>query len=204
MGSNLISTATLQDHFHHLVVDAMLNQHVEGTDETKHYLTSLLVSFMSVDMLFDKDEQGMRIKPLAIMYGEAFQEHNPALRYQSLRKLGDTALFISGMFPGVLHRKPIGLDYYIAMGGNAYGLVSDLVTRVSRSKSFVVIFAELGQGFAQYVDVLSEVAEHSNMTNPVDLLEMYEQWLQTGSRRLAKKLRNAGIEPEIPVGKKFH
>lgn len=204
MGSNVISTDSLQDHFHHLVVDAMENQNVDGTDETKHYLTSLLVSFMSVDMLFDKDEQGMRIKPLAIMYGEACQEYSPALRYQILRKLGDTALFISGMFPGVLHRKPIGLDYYIAMGGNAYGLVSDMVPRVMRSQSFVVMFTELGQGFVQFVDVLSEVAENSNMTNHMDLLEMYEQWLQTGSQRLASKLRNAGIEPEMHTGKQFH
>jgi len=162
---------------------------------TTHYLTSLLVSFASADMLFHDDNEGRRIKPLAIMFCEAHQEASPSLRYQGLRHLGDTALFIAGMFPGVLHRKPVGLDYYIAMGGSAYGSVSDLLERMNYDEETSGIFLELGGQFALLVDVLSEVAENSNLNNQSDVLELYEQWLQTGSRRIANKLRAAGIEP---------
>ena len=195
MQSDVISFDSLQDHFHQLVVDARDNQHVNVSDETTHYLTSLLVSFSSSDTLFHEDEEGRRLKPLAIMYCEAHQETSPALRYQGLRQLGDTALFIAGMFPGVLHRKPVGIDYYIAMGGSAYGSVSELLERLNYWGSSSDVFTELGGQFALLVDVLSEVAENSNLNNHSDILELYEQWLQTGSRRLANKLRAAGIEP---------
>ena len=195
MQSDLISFDSLQDHFHQLVVDARDNQHVNVSDETTHYLSSLLVSFSSSDTLFHEDEEGRRLKPLAIMYCEAHQETSPALRYQGLRQLGDTALFIAGMFPGVLHRKPVGIDYYIAMGGSAYGSVSELVERLNYWGSSSDLFTELGGQFALLVDVLSEVAENSNLNNQSDILELYEQWLQTGSKRLANKLRAAGIEP---------
>ena len=195
MQSDVISFDSLQDHFHHLLVDARVNQHVDVSDVATHYLTGLLVSFASADTLFHEDEEGRRIKPLAIMFCEAHQEASPALRYQGLRHLGDTALFIAGMFPGVLHRKPVGIDYYIAMGGSAYGSASDLVERLNYSEDFSAVFLELGGQFALLVDVLSEVAENSNLNNQSDILELYEQWLQTGSRRLANKLRAAGIEP---------
>ncbi|MCW8962462.1 MAG: hypothetical protein OQL16_01605 [Gammaproteobacteria bacterium] len=195
MQSDVISFDSLQDHFHQLVIDARDNQHVDVSDETTHYLTGLLVSFSSVDTLFHKDEEGRRLKPLAIMFCEAHQEVNPALRYQGLRHLGDTALFIAGMFPGVLRRKPVGLDYYIAMGGSAYGAASDLVGRLNFSQAFSGIFLELGGRFALLVDVLSEVAENSNLNSHADILELYEQWMQTGSKRIANKLRAAGIEP---------
>ena len=195
MHSNVISFDSLQDHFHHLLIDARDNQHVKVTDVTTHYLTNLLVSFASVDTLFHEDEEGKRIKPLAIMFCEAHQEASPSLRYQGLRHLGDTALFVAGMFPGVLHRKPVGLEYYIAMGGSAYGSASNLVERINYSEAFTDIFSELCGHFSLLVDVLSEVAENSNLNNNADILELYEQWLQTGSQRLARKLRAAGIEP---------
>ena len=205
MRSEVISFDSLQDHFHHLVIDARNNQHVDVSDDTTHYLTSLLVSYASADELFHKDEEGTRIKPLAIMFCEAHQEASPALRYQGLRRLGDTALFIAGMFPGILHRKPVGLDYYIAMGGSAYGSVSDLVERLKLSQAFSGIFLELGRQFALMVDVLSEVAENSNLNSHADILELYEQWLQTGSKRIANKLRAAGIEPvEINDNRRQH
>lgn len=195
MRSEVISFDTLQDHFHHLVIDAIDNQHVDVAHDTTHYLSSLLVAYSSVDALFEKSEDGLYLKPLAVMYGEAYQQNNASLHYQSLRQLGDTALFIAGMFPGVLHRKPVGLDYYIAMGGNAYDQVSGLVARLKYSDAFKTIFTELGQSFALMVDVLSEVSEQCHLNNHSDLLQLYEQWMQTGSKHLENKLRNAGIEP---------
>lgn len=195
MHSDVISFDSLQDHFHHLVVDARDNQHVEVSDDTTHYLSSLLVAFSSVDMLFHKHEQGRYLKPLAIMYCEAQQQTSPSLKYQGLRQLGDTALFIAGMFPGVLRRKPVGIDYYIAMGGSAYGSVSGLVGRLRLNDAFSGVFTELCGQFASLVDVLSEVAENSNLHSHSDILELYEQWLHTGSKRIASKLRAAGIEP---------
>ncbi len=129
------------------------------------------------------------------MFCEAHQAQSAAMKYQGLRQLGDTALFIAGMFPGVLRRKPVGLDYYIAMGGSAYSSVSDLVERLRFGDGTSEVFTELYKCFPQLVDILSEVAEQSNLHSHADKLELYEQWLQTGSKRIASKLRAAGIEP---------
>jgi hypothetical protein len=195
MHSEVISLDSLDNHFHHLLVDAKQNQQLDVSDETTKYLTSLLVSFSSVDVLFQKDDEGRRLKPLAIMFCEAHQAQTTALKYYGLRQLGDTALFIAGMFPGVLRRKPVGLDYYIAMGGSAYSSVSGLVDRLKLGEGFCGLFTELYEQFPLLVDLLSEVAENSNLHSHADLLELYEQWLQTGSKRIAGKLRAAGIEP---------
>jgi len=40
-----------------------------------------------------------------------------------MQRLGDTALFIAGVFADSLNRKLVDVDYYVAMGGTAYAQV---------------------------------------------------------------------------------
>ena len=61
------------------------------------------------------------------MYSDALEEESGEARNQILRRLGDVALFISGVFSRSLKRRVVDVDYYIAMGGGAYlgGLLYD-------------------------------------------------------------------------------
>ena len=50
-------------------------------------------------------------------------------RKAAYKKLGDTALFLSGVFPSYVTSTPGGLGFYVDMGTNAYGQASSMVPR---------------------------------------------------------------------------
>ena len=57
------------------------------------------------------------------------------------------------------------------------------------------VYAELSYKFTDFVDALAEVGAEANFSNDSNLLRSYDNWLRTGSRRAARHLRHAGIEP---------
>jgi hypothetical protein len=61
------------------------------------------------------------------------------------------------------------------------------------------VFAELGDKFVGFVDVLSEVSERTACSSNGDLLRLYEKWLKTGSRRAGQLLVERGVVPNASV-----
>ena len=95
----------------------------------------------------------------------------------------------------VAHRKLVDVDYYVSLGGFAYGALSRVET-----DTLSPVFAELAEKFARFVDVLSEVSERSSCSSNADLLRLYERWMKTGSPRSAQLLAERGVVP-IPSAK---
>jgi hypothetical protein len=193
--ARLIVDTNVREFFQGLVNDAVANQHVETTEETLYYVVNLLVAFSDSRVLYEQTADGLQIKPLAFLYGEALEASSDNERNHALRQLGDLALFISGIFTDSLNRKPVDVDYYIAMGGNAYGYLSDVTQNTSRWQAFSEIFDELGNKFPAFVDVLGEVSENTHLRSDTDIMRLYEVWARTGSKRSENKLRRLGIEP---------
>ncbi len=90
------------------------------------------------------------------------------------------------------------VDYYVALGGYAYG---SLGRRDEDARAR--IFTELADKFVRYVDVLCEVSERTTMASNADLLRLYEKWLRTGSRRDGERLAERGIVPNASIGNRF-
>jgi hypothetical protein len=134
------------------------------------------------------------IKPLALTYGEALNENSALERTRLLQKLGDTALFIAGVFSDSLKTKLVDVDYYIAMGGSAYSSLSDAMRGYRAVSRAAFLFEELTQKFTDFVDVLNEVSQRSNLSSDADVLRLYEVWIRTGSKRARTRLRSLGIE----------
>ena len=44
-------------------------------------------------------------------------------------------------------------------------------------------------------DLLAEISETTRLTTPASIIQLYERWLQTGSRRAATLLAEQGITP---------
>jgi len=61
------------------------------------------------------------------------------------------------------------------------------------------IFAELGEKFVGFVDVLTEVSERTSCSSNADLLRLYEKWLKTGSRRSGQLLVERGVVPNVSI-----
>jgi hypothetical protein len=132
---------------------------------------------------------------LALIYAEAAEARTADEREALLRRLGDVALVLAGLFAASFSRKLVDIDYYIAMGGSAYGLLSEQSSASVRARTFRAIFGELSTKFQAFVDVLAEVGENTHMASQSDVLRLYEIWLRTGSAYAAERLRKQGIEP---------
>jgi hypothetical protein len=191
----LITETSLQEYFQSSVSDALDNQNVKAGDDTIHYVVNLLTSFSRAERLFERTPDGMMIRPLALLYAEAADGKTVDERNRALRRLGDVALFISGVFSQSLNRCVVDVDYYVSMGGSAYSHLSDTMRASNRGRAMSNIFDELASKFVKFVDVLGEVSEGPNRRNDIDVLRQYELWLRTGSERAAERLRAAGIQP---------
>jgi hypothetical protein len=135
------------------------------------------------------------LRPLALLYGEALEAPSHEERNQALKRLGDVALFISGVFADSLNRKLVDVDYYIAMGGKAYSYLSDSSRNTLRWQVLSEVFEELASKFAVFVDILGEVSENAHFNRDVDVMRLYEVWLRTGSKRAGRRLQRLGIQP---------
>jgi len=79
------------------------------------------------------------------------------------------------------------------MGGNAYGSLADCYPRTFPDKGLREVFADLAGHFMNYVDVLTEVSESSELYDDRDVLCLYESWLKTGSDYAQSRLRENGV-----------
>ena len=192
---SLITDKSAHEYFQDSVSDALNNQRVQASQDTVYYVVNLLANYIRSEQLFDQTPDGVVLKPLADFYAEAVEGPTPAEQHRALRKLGDVALFVSGVFSQSLNRKLVDMDYYVAMGGGAYGHLSGAMRGGAGVKALTEIFEELSEKFVDFVDVLAEVSERSHLSNDADIMRVYETWVRTGSRRAARTLRSVGIEP---------
>lgn len=202
--SAVITDTTPIEYFHESVANAMAHQQVQADDDTTHYLVSLLTHFVHAENLYEQTPEGRGLRPLAFLYADAVQSRNPAERQVALRRLGDVALFISGFFADSLDRKAVDVDYYIAMGGGAYGCLAEDLDGTQRGRALTPIYRELAEKFTPFVDVLGEVSESIQARDQRTLLRLYELWLRTGSPRLARRLREHGITPAPGLNTRHH
>jgi hypothetical protein len=191
----LIIEKNVAEFFQGLVTEAVANQQVETSEETLYYLVNLLTSFTRTKALYEKTADGLMLRPLALLYAEALDAPSQEDRNQSLKRLGDVALFISGVFADSLNRKLVDVDYYIAMGGNAYSYLSDSSRNTLRWQVLSEVFDELASKFGVFVDILGEVSEQAHFNRDVDVMRVYEVWVRTGSKRAEKRLQRLGIQP---------
>ncbi|MCC6207126.1 MAG: hypothetical protein IT488_03090 [Gammaproteobacteria bacterium] len=190
---HLITGTDLREYFQHTIDDALTTQGVDAAVETVYYIVDLLTAYQRADRLYEQTPDGFELKPLAIMYAEALQLPYPQQRNQMVQRLGDVALFISGVFSESLIRKPVDVDYYIAMGSNAYGYLSDAMRGTARGAAFCAIFTELSHKFPKFVAALACVREGGEPNTDTDILRIYDQWLRTGDRGAGQRLRELGI-----------
>jgi hypothetical protein len=183
-----VATATsARDFFHEMLSGAMTHQRVGVQGETEAYLVNLLVEFLSADQLFVRDESGrVDQEPLAFMLKRAIEAPREE-RARQLRRMGDTALYVSGFFADSLDRKLVDVDYYAAMGGRAYDALSGM-SRGHRS-----VFSELAEKFLRIVDLFNEISERAAVTTNAGILRLYERYVRTGSGRLRDILRDRGV-----------
>jgi len=184
-----------REFFQGAIKSALSNQHFTASDEAVIYLVNLLLAFLRSEKLFDSTADGLTIKPLALLHSEALAANSELDRTKTLQRLGDVAMFIAGLHAQSLGRSLVDVDYYIAMGGHAYGYLAGSRRYLRKPGGIRVLFNELSEKFTGFVEILAEVSESNNFNGYRDILRLYELWQYSGSVRLAKKLQQLGIQP---------
>lgn len=175
--------------FRQLVREALDEQRVEPSEDAEFYLVSLLEGFMRTDAEFFS-------RPLALDYLEALEEA-PAARYRKLKHVGDTALFMSGVFLDKLERTVVGAGYYTSLGGLAYHHLATL-PGTTVAGSVIELFAEMSSRFTDFVRVLAQMSLQELFPSDQDLLRVYRRWLATRGSRDAELLLRRGVIPYAP------
>lgn len=189
----LVTEKDLDSYFKSSILSALSNQRVDASEHTVVYLSSMLVHFSQTEHLFEKTEHGYQLKPLVLYYADYTEAKSTSERSYALRRLGDVALFICGLYSQSLNKKVVDIDYYIAMGGGAYARLS--CDQQPHNQVFTDIFAELANNFVNFMDVLSEITEAQHSSHS-DILRQYEIWLRSGSKAAKKRLISQGIYPQ--------
>ena len=193
----VVQVQNLRDFFRTSIDDAIDRQGVRVQPPTVQYVVNLLTLYSRSEALYAHDRDSYGIKPLALMLADAADTASPEARNQLLQRIGDVALFISGFFSDGLADAAVDVDYYIHMGGNAYGSLSTEMRGSLRADALSPIYGELAQQFTALVDVLNEVRDGSALSH-ADLARVYDVWRKTGSSRALAQLRECGIEPLLP------
>ena len=191
----VVRVRNLQEYFYTSVNEVVTRQHVDIDPLAAHYVVNLLTIFSRSNELYEEHAEYYGLRPLALMLAEAANTDSFDQRNYLLQRIGDVALFISGFFADGLAGKAVDVDYYIYMGGSAYGALSEEIRGTFRGKAFAPVYKELAVKFQVLVDVLNEVADGAKESSDTDLLRAYEVWLKTGSRRAEALLRQSGVEP---------
>jgi len=191
MGDVVFRRESAVEYFKELVEEALAHQHIAAQELTAFYVVQLLAGYL-------QQPEEDSAEPLALKLARALEEGGGFAQRTTLRQIGDTTLFVSGFFSDSLRRKLVDVDYYVSIGGCAYGALSRQET-----DALSPVFAELARKFVGFVDVLSGVSERSACSSNSDLLRLYEKWLKTGSRRDGQRLVDRGIVPNDSVGSRF-
>jgi hypothetical protein len=193
MAEALVRAQSPTEYFRELVESAMQNQRVAANELTSFYVVNLLSAFVHLERSpAAGDDEALGIRLARAMHTAGMAQRD------SLRKVGDLSLFMSGFFSDSLNRRLVDVDYYIQLGECAYGSLAR-----QGDQALGDVFDELSERFTVFVDVLGEVSERTALTSNADVLRLYEKWVRTKSRRSGDLLAAKGIVPNSSVASRF-
>jgi hypothetical protein len=178
------------EYFHTVVNEACEHRKFKTFPMAKGYLADLLQFYVPAANLFDEvDSSGRRTRETLAETFLRAQSAEASVRVELLKKLGDRSLYISGFFGDSLQRKLIDVDYYIDMGGMAYGALASCVREDTTAK----LYSEYAHRFFDYVEVLMHISSHSAVQNEENLMRLFEIYAKTGSEVARDKLMERGL-----------
>ena len=195
VAGRVMPVRNLRDYFRTSIDEVIAGQGVDLDPHATHYVVNMMTLFARSEEFYEDDGENYGLRPLALMLADAADAPSQEHRNQTLQRIGDVALFISGFFIESLVNKAVDVDYYIHMGENAYGSLSEEVRGTFRGNAFADVFKELALNFQILIDVLNEVRASARPDSDANLLRTYEIWLKTGSRRAESLLRQQGVVP---------
>jgi hypothetical protein len=188
--TSLALIGSAKEYFHQSLQEALLERKIETYPVVQNYLVTMLEYYLLTDNLFkEENSSGKKThETLAEMMLKA-SSSTPRVRIELLKKLGDTALYISGFFGDSLQRKIVDVDYYIDMGSTAYISLSEQVYEDTSSQ----LYREIARKFNGFVDVFTLMSRKSMHAEKDNILRLMEVLAKTGSSLAQDQLIEMGI-----------
>lgn len=176
--------------FRQSLKEALVERKIETYPHVEAYLVDLLNHYLITTNLFDEeDPSGKKTREtLAEMMLKAVNSPHRQ-RYDLLKKLGDSALYISGFFADSFQRKVIDVDYYMDMGASAYSSLS----KEMNEDSFAKMYMEIAQKFNVFVDVFMLMSRKTMTPDQDNILRLMDVHAKTGSTLAQDLLAEKGI-----------
>lgn len=198
---SIVALSSVSDFFEEAVEDAMKSRGVSASEGATVYVVGLLADFAKPGSPAERALE----RSLTLLLDEALNTNELAERFEKLRTLGDGVLYSSGFFADHFEARGVDTKYLIGIGKTAYQNAGSLLVPSSSSSSVEDeaakgpdIFRELATSFADFVDVIAEVANATlarGVATSKGLLKLYERWLKTRNERLADALSSHGFVP---------
>lgn len=182
-----------KDFFSEVVREAFDQRKVSTFPMARDYLVGVLQFFIDSNNLFPQSSESEVARPqtLAEMFLMANSSESPSVRMDLLKRLGDSALYISGFFGDSLSKKIVDVDYYADMGGMAYSALASS----SREDMVRSVYKEFSGRFLEFADVLTHISQKVLVQSDENLLRLYDRYLKTGSKVALEHLLEKGIVP---------
>jgi hypothetical protein len=172
--------------FVEFVRSALGTRRVEASPDTEFYLVNLL----SAHVRAQPESLDRALGPELI----AATQLDPVSRSVRLKQLGDTTLFLAGIFLDYIETRPAATEYYFTIGKTAYSRLAATSRRAGGSLATqAATFSELSHRFVEFVHVLAAISDTELFGKSERLLGIYERWLDTKNPRDASRLAAAGI-----------
>lgn len=152
-----------------LVQEAEAHCGYKLNEELESYLVFLLMRYTG--------RPELAAKVMALEYLESAQTTGKARR-ERMRDVGDQCLLYSGLFPKRAEKKRVRVSYYVDLGRSAYHNVSEVA-----QAAMAEMFASLAESFVQLMDTLQAMRAMTQTNEPLDPLQAFELWQDTGSQR---------------------
>lgn len=180
-----VADGDLFEFFHERVESAVSHQRAPVSPNAIWYLSSMLTERGRAQE-GDGDHTLVELRERAV-------SARPAEAVTWWRRLGEESLLVLGWFREQIDRRRVSRDYCTTMGKSAYDRLARLLG--GPSDGFGTIFAEVGDRFEVCATLIAEVRDESRERSDRDIVALYEQWLATGSPRVAERLRTLGLVP---------
>lgn len=177
-------------YFEEVVEEAFTERKFTTYPQVKTYLAEVLKYYLITENLFDtQDSSGRKTRTTLAEQLLHAQQMGQRERFERLKRLGDSSLYISGFFSDSLQRKIIDVDYYVDMGRLAFDELSTCVEEDTFSK----LYKEIAIKFVPLIDVLSFISQRMQMTNGENILRIMDVYAKTGSSWREEALLEKGV-----------
>lgn len=151
--------------------EAISSIHTQIEPRLEHYMIQLLLQQTCNVALFSRT--------FSLSFLGAWQVSEPEQRQVAFQNVADGCLIISGFFPHYA-RKQVDLAYFVRLGRHAYQQLS------TKNND---LYAALSLNFVNLMDILQETKKNCTDQLLYLPLDLYEQWVDLGSRRALQLIR---------------